>query len=594
MKRNALSLSVAILISACFGGLRSDAQSAMKGPSPSWVVVPGVIRPTTGGKYSPTMTLVLFSSSCQRDSSTKAWTLANQTFTLSASGAGIQLSTPMVGDCRLTTTATIDPAVQPDKYEIVVSTQSGTSSATRIDQGYGDLNVLGPLAGPTPSTPEVDVEWNVLSHQTCSDSFGNRVANTFYCVQVTIGNNSAYKLQISTIAFKTKSIFADSSDVKYNINPNTSYQTTRSVAQAGQTLTARNLIFNSLGATGLIMASFTPYFHNPFNVSRWSTGAAIVSGTFTSAMSLVAPDLTVRELNNLDDQSLRDGKMLNNNTQNPPFDIFVDKREVRPELGRLDTYYNEKWKGTKDAGQVETLAGLNKCVRSRGNEKDCDPDYVKEAMGALVLSGHKIDYMERIVVDSSVTSQEVQAPSVLNATQLSVTADGNQQIIQITGANLSAVTDASSPDTGVAAGKPQSNSDGSLSVPVTVDKAFNGGSFRLLLRSSAGTATVTVQVKPSPSTPAKPSVSNASGLSVTADGNQKALVLDGTALDQITGVSQVGSDSNIQVGTASITATSISVPVTVSSGFSGSSFTLKLACASGDLTVTINVSKPHS
>jgi hypothetical protein len=462
------------------------------------------------------MTLVLFSSSCQRDSSTKAWTLANQTFTLSASGAGIQLSTPMVGDCRLTTTATIDPAVQPDKYEIVVSTQSATSSATRIDQGYGDLNVLGPLAGPTPSTPEVDVEWNVLSHQTCSDSFGNRVANTFYCVQVTIGNNSAYKLQISTIAFKAKSVFADSSDTKYNINPNTSYQTTRSVAQAGQTLTARNLIFNSLGATGLIMASFTPYFHNPFNVSRWSTGAAIVSGTFTSAMSLVAPDLTVRELNNLDDQSLRDGKILNNNTQNPPFDIFVDKREVFPELGWLDTYYHGKWKDTSsnDDGQKETLAGLDKCVRSRGNEKDCSPDYVKEAMGTLVLSGHKIDYVERIVVDSSVTSQEVQAPSISN-----------------------------------------------------VEKVV---------------------------TLAKPSISNASGLSVTADGTQKALVLSGADLDKITGVTQVGSDNNIQLGTASITATSISVPVTVNSGFSGNSFSLKLACQSGDLTVTVNVIRPNS
>jgi hypothetical protein len=459
------------------------------------------------------MTLVLFSSSCERDSSTKAWTLAHQTFTLSASGAGIKLTTPMVGDCQLTTTATIDPAVQPDKYVIVVSTQNGTVSTAPTDRGYGDLNVLGSLAGPTPSTPEVDVEWNVLSHQICSDSFGNRVANTFYCVQVTIGNNSAYKLQISTIAFKAKDIFADSSPAKYNIDPNTSYQTTRSVAQAGQTLTARNLIFNSLGATGLIMASFTPYFHNPFNVSRWSTGAAIVSGTFTSAMSLVAPDLTVRELTNLDDQSLRDGKMINNNTQNPPFDIFVDRREVLPKLARLDTYYHQQWKKDPDAGQIETLAGLDKCVHSRGNEKDCDPDYVKEAMGVLVLSGHKIDYVERIVVDSSVTSQEVQSPLISE------------------------------------------------------------------------------QVKLSSSLPAQPSISNASGLIVTADGNQKVLVLSGTGLDQITGVSQVGSDNNIQVGAASITPTSISVPVTVNSGFSGNSFTLKLACPSGDLTVPVNVSK---
>jgi hypothetical protein len=93
---------------------------------------------------------------------------------------------------------------------------------------------------------------------------------------------------------------------------------------------------------------------------------------------------------------------------------------------------------------------------------------------------------------------------------------------------------------------------------------------------------------------AKPSISNASGLSVTADGTQKALVLSGADLDKITGVTQVGSDNNIQLGTASITATSISVPVTVNSGFSGNSFSLKLACQSGDLTVTVNVIRPNS
>jgi len=492
---------------------QAQAQLPTKEPSPSWNVVPGVLRPGSDGKYPTSVTLVLFASSCERDTTTKKWKLASDTFSLTASGSGISLSAPLVGDCMLTSTATISPGVQPDKYPIVVSSHDSTPSSSPIDQGYGDLNVLGPLSGPTPSKPEVDVEWNVLTPHTCSDTFGSHVGKIFYCVQVTIGNNSAYKLQISTIAFKTQSLFADNDEAKFNINPNTSYQTTRAVAQKGQTTTTRNLIFNSLGGVGLIMGSFTPYFHNPNSVSRWSTGAAIVSGTFTSVMDLIAPDLTIRELNNLDDQSLRDGKIISNNTQNSPFDIFVEKREVLPQLAKLYTKYKAKW-NTPDIGQKEILDRLEQCVKKHGG--DCDPDYVKEAMGALVLEGHKIDYIERIVVDSSVTSQEVNAPSISNGNALSVTADGNQRAVKLTGANLLSTSQITSPDTGITIDHFISNADGSLSVPVTVDRNFKGTSFKMLLQSASGNATLTVPVLPAKQVAP-------SALTATATNNQVSL-----------------------------------------------------------------------
>lgn len=566
-----------VLIAPCHWINTARAQVDTSVSPAGWNVLPGAIRQGANGKYPPTATLVLFLHSCERESG--KWKLGTSKFSVIASGSGIALSQPVVGDCRLTTTATIDQAVQPDLYNLMVTSQDPDDANKQVDQGYAKLTMFGPLAGPTPSTPEVDVQWKVLSHHACADTFGNHVAGLFYCAQVTIGNNSAYKLQIASIGFRTPDLFADSDGSNPDTVPNTSYQTTRAVAQTGQTTTFRNLLYNGIGATGLLMASFTPYFHNSHNVARWSTGAAIVSGAFTSAIGLVAPDLTLRELNNLDDQSLRDGKIINNNTQAPPFDIFIDQRDAVPLLNALFTKYKAKWT-TPDAGQEETLGLMKKCVQHHG--KDCDPAIVKKAIGSLVLVGSKIDYLERIVVDSSVTSQEVQVPSVSNVDQLSVIADGTQQTLELKGTNLSGLTEATSTDAGVKIGSIKVNADGTASIPVTVDSKFRGNSFNLLLNSPKGNVTLKISVKPY--------ISNGESLSIPADGNQHALDLQGTNLDLITGASVDPPDPKIQVGTLSNRSeTTLSIPLTVESGFAADSITLNLSSPSGAVPIKVAV-----
>jgi len=109
--------------------------------------------------------------------------------------------------------------------------------------------------------------------------------------------------------------------------PNISYQTARASAQAGQSTTTRNIVVNGTQAVGLIMAGFTPYFLNNFNKSRWATGPSIVGTPLAQAINLVAPDQTIREINNLDDQAFRDGKLIPNNTRVRML-VFVQKKSV--------------------------------------------------------------------------------------------------------------------------------------------------------------------------------------------------------------------------------------------------------------------------
>jgi hypothetical protein len=478
----------ALATSLVIGGQSyANGQAALSG-SGKWHTAPGVIRPSSG-KYPSPVNIDLFPPSCDRDAKTGKWLKAADTFKITATGAGLTVGAPTVGDCKLTATATIDPAAQPDEYYLDVSDQptGGTSS----DAGDATLILLDSTAGATPSTPEVDIQWKVLSQNACSDAFGNHVASVFYCVQVTVGNNSAYKLQIASVGFKsTNPLEGLTGSPDEIIQPNTSYQTTRAVAQEGQTTTARNLIFNGLGATGLIMAAFTPYFHNPINSTKWSAGASIVSSTFTAAMNLVAPDLTVRELTALDDESLQDGKIISNNTVAAPFDVFVDKKDTKQGLSFLTEQVQEL--KSPDDHQKALAKALSKC--EKGKFQSCDPLLVKLALGEVVITGDKISFYQRIVVASPSVAQPANAPSLANGQTFSVAADGTPHSISLTGQNLVQVTGAvpNVPDPNVSGLSISNATPTSATLNITVQKGDASKTIQLLLEYPSGTVPISV------------------------------------------------------------------------------------------------------
>jgi hypothetical protein len=128
----------------------------------------------------------------------------------------------------------------------------------------------------------------------------------------------------------------------------------------------------------------------------------------------------LREINNLDDQAFRDGKLIPNNTQVRLL-VFVQKASLAEAIGEVVPRLinaNQKYCQTPmEAGYkpVPGVAGqcypawedsLNNCLK----KLVCDPLVVKLALGRMIIVGDQIDYIQRVVVDSNVTSQEVQAP----------------------------------------------------------------------------------------------------------------------------------------------------------------------------------------
>jgi len=344
---------------------------------------------------------------------------ASDDYSILPTGIGVTAETPTVGDCSLTTKLSISDSAQPGLQMLTVKRGDA-------DMGYAMFALMDSTAGPIPAAPQVDVLWEVLVDHLCKDNFGNHMPSDLYCIEVKIGNNSGHSLQLAGIGFTRKSPMCKSrgrlapctDDPNLNIStPNVSYQTARASAQAGQSTTGRNILVNGTQAIGLLMASFTPFFRNDFNKGRWATGSAIIGTSLAQAINLVAPDQTIRELNNLDDQAFRDGKLIPNNTQVRIL-VFVQRKSVAEAIGEIVPQIkgaNEiDCSGPVPLGYRKDKSRDGKChPKWEDDFKDCisklrcNPLIVKLALGRLIIVGDQIEYIQRVVVDSSVTSQEV-------------------------------------------------------------------------------------------------------------------------------------------------------------------------------------------
>ncbi|MGO9123361.1 MAG: IPT/TIG domain-containing protein [Terriglobales bacterium] len=450
-------------------------------PFPSkaeWTATPGIIRQAQG-KYPSSVNIVLYENDC-RDG---AGELQNQlkkdsAYQIVATGAGITTSTPTIGDCTLTAVLTIDASAQPGNQFLVVN-EKLNGGATFSSKGAAVLAMMDTTAGPTPSTPQVDVIWDVISDHVCSDSFGNHVPKYLYCIEVKIGNDSGHALQLAGIGFKTKHPFASKFGIPETAtmtSANTAYQTTRSLAQSGADTTFRNLAYRSIQGIGLIMASFTPFFRNSGPKAKWSTASAIVSGAFVQAFALIAPDQTIRELTNLDDQAFRDGKLIPNNTQ-VRMTVFVDKALISGTLKeRCTTLLTVPGKASAEP-TLPTDSEVKNCSKSG------DPAIVKVLLGDLVIVGDQVDYLQRMVVDTSVTSQEVNpAPTVQDT-------NADSKTITLTGTGLTGITAITVDGTKV---EPQNQSATKIQVAPPAVKS-SPATYSVTITSSSGSQTVQVK-----------------------------------------------------------------------------------------------------
>lgn len=397
------------------------------------------------------------------------------------------------------------------------------------------LGVQGLPPGPIPpdlDRPEVDIMWAVVPKKIVSDNFGPRVARNFYCIEVVIGNNSGYDLQVSAVGFrsgpvaeyatvmttahqtmaqKQKAVAEDASKklkdkitlcgnekdfagcvtrettpildemrrqseadletlralnktttdasrlIYDNTIPVTGYPMARGSATRGEFWSIRNWTTRLLGMLGPIAIGFTPFL-DVKNQKNFSNAVNLFTNPISEGYSNFWPDEFIPQLQRLDDQILREGRMITNNRQERTT-VFIPKRILR-----LD---NDK--------MVD------------------DPVAITIALGRMVLIGNLVTYVNRVSVTSNPDDGEIGARPVVQPGFVNQFSIGTGTIA-VTGASLEGAVIKTN-DTGITIGVTSATRT-SASAPITVDASALPGRHTLVLETPRGSVQLDINVVP--------------------------------------------------------------------------------------------------
>ena len=358
---------------------------------------------------------------------------------------------------------------------------------------------------PGVNPPAVDVMWSVMPKKIVGDNFGSSIAHKYYAIEIIIGNNSAYNLQLVSVGFEPPSdqeiegllqrnaknkagitvtgrnqraitqqvlkpvaqppiVLRTENEIpgseKKSLLPTSSYKITRGSLEARQLFDRRTLILSTITALGPIFTGFTPYFHNVNHRSNFSEAINIFSNPLEKGLELVWPDPRGRQRDRFDDQVLRDGLIIKNNTQVRTLAFFPK------ELLRLP--------GSVE-GDAEYKAWSN-------NARE-----VRERLGQIVVIGDLIQYVNRISLTPNAPDR-VNPPPTINRPNPPRVKQGARNIpITITGSNLSGAQLSPSGTIGISFSGLKVDENGRvITANVTVDDTVAPNTYRIVVSTPNG------------------------------------------------------------------------------------------------------------
>lgn len=323
--------------------------------------------------------------------------------------------------------------------------------------GIVEFEVAEVLPGPIPPglDPQVDIQWDVLQPKSVRDNFGSRISNMFYCIEISLGNNSGYDLQIGSIGF----ILEDEKQAQ-KVKPSTSYRITRGTIEREQQVGNRNRVVNFLKGLGPVLTGFTPFFFRMSGRANYSNAVNIFSNPFVAAAELIFPDKTVRHLQSLDSQALRDSLIISNNQQQ-----------------RILTFF------PKDS------LGLSLAERD-------NPIVVRKKLGELILIGTCIQYLNRVRVTSKPAPGVTPGPTATSKSQIAIE-QGQEGEILLTGLFLTNAK-LNPPDKVTLSGITIDENGRALTAKAKVDPKAPYGMHVLTLSTADGVATLPFQILQAP------------------------------------------------------------------------------------------------
>jgi len=384
----------------------------------------------------------------------------------------------------------VSNAANPGNFSLVL-----TSKADSKILGIAPITVLGERTKPSGPIPEgmkptVDLMWKVLPRSTVADSYGGRVADHYFAIEVTIGNDTGHDLQIAALGFLPKQTETNNGDPGSLVPlPNDSYPGVRGTIEREQYVGTRAIVVNFAKALSPILVGIGGFYVSNAH-SLFTPAVSIYSGPFEKGLELVYPDLTTNHLINLDNRTLRDGVVVPNNTPTR-INAFISRETIQCNYPKHWYFLN---------APVSSGYNCKNQIKNRPDSRlpylrDFNPDEIRKALGTLVLIGQPIDYLNRIrIVATDNTIDQKVPPLVLQQSiEVKKTTPGQFSLI---GLHMQSAV-VTSPSTKVKIVDSTVSTDGTL-VTFTLDAtAADAGSYTLQLATPYGMTPINLTVVPS-------------------------------------------------------------------------------------------------
>lgn len=117
-------------------------------------------------------------------------------------GITLNVSAADSKDCALIVEYRVAPNPSVTTWAIVLKRKADATEKVTIDMVVVGIAPIPRKPIPEGMQPEVDIMWRVVPQRIVKDNYGTRVGKFFYCIEVIIGNNTGFDLQIVTVGFE--------------------------------------------------------------------------------------------------------------------------------------------------------------------------------------------------------------------------------------------------------------------------------------------------------------------------------------------------------------------------------------------------------
>jgi hypothetical protein len=283
----------------------------------------------------------------------------------------------------ISATVKVSLDAEPQTLPLKLVKKTGTTSEVFIVNLA--ITEFKPRPIPRQAVPEgieeaVDYMLQPMSYKSTEDVFGRRVADAYYAVVVGLGNNTGFDLQITKLGFLTtipslSLKFDDKGDpilekdgktLASRIEPLQVAAIDRTLVRSSiekeQAFGKRALAMGLINGGGTFLSGFLPFFHAIGPRANFASFSSLFNGQLKEGFGLAVPDLTVRQLNRLENDIVMHEEMILPNNSEKSTVVFVPR----------------------------SVLGLDKKHSTDGMDHRDDLQMVRERLGRLILVGRQI------------------------------------------------------------------------------------------------------------------------------------------------------------------------------------------------------------